>query len=172
MLSVIVGLIPRQPTLFIEPACERPNHPSVAKSLNNLANLNNIQGRYKEAEPLFRRALPILEKSLGATHPNVGTLVNNLGALYNAQGKYSESEPLLKRALAIKEKALGPNHPDVVETLNNLANIYNIREQYRQSERFAKGTDALANVVRERQELIAKWDRFDKQLISSFVSLR
>jgi len=73
--------------------------------------------------------------------------------------------------LAIKEKALGPNHPDVVETLNNLANIYNIREQYRQSERFAKGTDALANVVRERQELIAKWDRFDKQLISSFSEI-
>src|SRR5262249_44602667 len=33
-----------------------PNHPQVAKSLNNLALLYRAQGRYAEAEPLFKRS--------------------------------------------------------------------------------------------------------------------
>jgi len=36
-----------------------PSHPIVAASLNNLAQLYNAQGRYMEAEPLFKRALSI-----------------------------------------------------------------------------------------------------------------
>ena len=32
------------------------------------------QGKYSEAEPLFKRALAIDEKALGPDHPNVGTL--------------------------------------------------------------------------------------------------
>jgi tetratricopeptide (TPR) repeat protein len=36
-------------------------HPAVATSLNNLAALYQVQGRYGEAEPLHRRALAILE---------------------------------------------------------------------------------------------------------------
>ena len=42
----------------------------VGTSLNNLAALHRDQGRYEEAEPLYQRAVAILEKSLGADHPN------------------------------------------------------------------------------------------------------
>jgi tetratricopeptide (TPR) repeat protein len=34
-----------------------PNHPQVATSLNNLALLYQAQGKYAEAEPLYKRAL-------------------------------------------------------------------------------------------------------------------
>ena len=34
-----------------------PEHPSTLSSVNNLAALYDAQGRYGEAEPLFRRAL-------------------------------------------------------------------------------------------------------------------
>ncbi|MFM8922532.1 MAG: tetratricopeptide repeat protein, partial [Microcystis panniformis] len=40
-------------------------HPAVATSLNNLANLYCAQGKYAEAEPLFLRSLEICEKQLG-----------------------------------------------------------------------------------------------------------
>ena len=46
------------------------DHPDVATSLNNLAALYYDQGRYKEAEPLFLRALAILFEKLGDDHPN------------------------------------------------------------------------------------------------------
>ncbi len=90
-----------------------PEDPRLAQSLNNLAGLYNSQGKYAEAEPLYRRALAIAEATLGPEHPNVAPGINNLGALYLAQGKYAEAEPLFQRSLAIWEKALGPEHPDV-----------------------------------------------------------
>ena len=45
------------------------DHPHVATSLNNLADLYQAMGRYAEAEPLYRRSLEIREKQLGATTP-------------------------------------------------------------------------------------------------------
>jgi len=56
-------------------------HPSVATSLNNLALLLKAQGKYGEAEPLYRRAVRICEQSLGASHPNTITMQNNLEVL-------------------------------------------------------------------------------------------
>ncbi len=90
-----------------------PQDPRLARSLNNLAELYRVQGRYAEAEPLHKRALAIREKALGPEHPDVAQSLNNLALLYPAQGKYAEAEPLHKRALAIWEKALGPEHPNV-----------------------------------------------------------
>ena len=101
-----------------------PDHPDVAVSLNNLAELYRAQGRYAEGEPLHKRALTIREKALGPNHPDVALSLNNLAGINHAQGRYSDEEPLLKRALAIREKALGPDHPDVAQTLNNLAEFY------------------------------------------------
>ncbi len=59
-----------------------PEHPSVATTLNNLALLYESQGKYEEAEPLYKRALAILEKVLGFDHPNTVTVRNNLNDFY------------------------------------------------------------------------------------------
>jgi tetratricopeptide (TPR) repeat protein len=47
----------------------RPDHPNVATSLNNLADLYSVLGRHVEAEPLYTRALAIYGKALGPFHP-------------------------------------------------------------------------------------------------------
>ena len=59
------------------------------------------QGRYEEAEPLYKRALEIRERVLGPDHPDTATSLNNLAILYDNQGRYEEAEPLYKRALEI-----------------------------------------------------------------------
>ena len=46
-----------------------PDHPDVATALHNLAGLCRSQGRYAEAELLYRRSLKIREAKLGATTP-------------------------------------------------------------------------------------------------------
>ena len=46
-----------------------PDHPDVATSLNNLAALYQSQGRYAEAEPLYKRALAIRRRRSGPTTP-------------------------------------------------------------------------------------------------------
>src|SRR3989338_4939373 len=53
-----------------------PDHPHVAASLNNLAELYKAQGKYAQAEPLHKRALEILGKVLGPDHPHVATSLN------------------------------------------------------------------------------------------------
>ena len=111
-----------------------PNDPSVATSLNNLAELYRVQGKYAEAEPLFERSLAITEKALGKDHPSVATSLNNLAGLYRAQGKYAEAEPLYERSLAIYEKALGKDHPSVATSLNNLAGLYDEQGKYAEAE--------------------------------------
>ena len=85
-----------------------PEHPNVATSLNNLAELYRAQGLYAAAEPLYKRSLAIREKALGPEHPAVAASLNNLAELYRAQGKYTAAEPLYQRSLAIGEKVLGP----------------------------------------------------------------
>ena len=93
----------------------------MAWPLTNLASVYASQGKYGEAEGLYRRALAIREQALGANHPEVANSLDGLASVYQMQGKYGEAEGVYTRALAIKEKALGASHPDVAKTLNNLA---------------------------------------------------
>ena len=48
-----------------------PQDPRLATTLNNLGEVYRAQGRYAEAEPLYKRALAIREKALGPEHPDV-----------------------------------------------------------------------------------------------------
>jgi tetratricopeptide (TPR) repeat protein len=102
--------------------------------LNNLSTLYDTQGRYADAEPLFKRSLAIQEKSLGPDHPFVATSLKNLAFLYQNQGRYSDAEPLCLRSLAIREKSFGPDHPDVANLLNNLAGLYYVEARYSDAE--------------------------------------
>ncbi len=95
-----------------------------------------LQGRarYREAEPLYQRALAIWEQSLGPDHPDVASSLYGLANLYSDQGKYSEAEPLYQRALAIWEQSLSPDHPDVAYPLNGLASLYSEQGKYSEAE--------------------------------------
>ena len=97
-----------------------PDHPSTARSLNNLAILYNSQGLYEEALPLFQRALTISEQALGPDHPDVALSLNNLASLFLASNRKKEAEHLLERAARIMERALGPDHPLTKEVRQNL----------------------------------------------------
>ena len=56
-------------------------HPNLAIRLNNLAFLYQVQGRYTEAEPLYRRSLGIFEKVLGKGHRSTETVRANYASL-------------------------------------------------------------------------------------------
>ena len=96
-------------------------HPSVASSLNNLAELYRSQGRYAEAEPLYQRALLLRQELLGDKHPDVATSINNLATLYESQGRYAEAEPLYHQALLLMEQLLGIAHPNTITVKGNYA---------------------------------------------------
>ncbi len=110
-----------------------PEHPDVAHSLNNLAEVYR-QGKYAQAEPLYQRALAIWEQTLGPVHPYVAIGLNNLALLYFTQGKYVQAEPLFQRAISIWEKIPGAEDPHIANSLNSLAELYRVQGKYAQAE--------------------------------------
>jgi tetratricopeptide (TPR) repeat protein len=110
-------------TLAIDEKTYGPDHPNVARDLNNLAQLLKATNHLAEAEPLIRRALAIDEKRYDPNHPAVGIRAGDLAGLLETTGRLAEAEPLFRRALAIHEASLGPDHPYVATGLNNLARL-------------------------------------------------
>jgi tetratricopeptide (TPR) repeat protein len=69
----------------------------IAISLDSLANLHRVQGRYGEAEPLYHQALELRRQRLGDVHPDVATSLDNLATLYHAQSFYNQQNHCLLR---------------------------------------------------------------------------
>ncbi len=83
----------------------------MAQSLNNLAALYDSQGKYAEAEPLYRRALAIREKALGPEHPSVATALENYAGLLRKTNREVEAARLEASAQAIRAKHAAKNPP-------------------------------------------------------------
>src|SRR5207249_10620113 len=62
------------------------------------------RGKYAQAEPLYRGALEIREKALGAADPLLAEVWNDLGFLCLHRRKYKEAEIWLGKAVEVWEK--------------------------------------------------------------------
>jgi len=120
-------------------------------SINNLAFLYNSQGRYGEAEPLYKRCLQLSEEVLGPKHPDTLTSINNLSELYRSQGRYGEAEPLYKQFLQLSKEVLGPKHPSTLISINNMATLYESKGKYREAELLYKRCLQLS------EEILGLW---------------
>ncbi|MFP6742006.1 MAG: tetratricopeptide repeat protein, partial [Alphaproteobacteria bacterium] len=80
------------------------DHPSVATSLNKLAEMLSAEGLYDAAEPLYMRARAVWEKAFGPDHPDVATGLENYAALLRNTGRNDEAVTLESRAKATRAK--------------------------------------------------------------------
>ena len=86
------------------------NHPSSARTLNNLGMTLDLQGEHSEAEVIYRRALHLNTELWGPVHTETATTANNLaGALFN-QGRYEEAESIYQYAYQICIPCFGTDH--------------------------------------------------------------
>jgi tetratricopeptide (TPR) repeat protein len=92
--------------------------------LNQTGYYLDVRAEYAQAEPLYRSAIMIYEKTLGPDHHHTAASLNNLATLYLAQSRNAEAELLYRQALEIKENVLGPEHPSTATSLNNLALLF------------------------------------------------
>ena len=72
-----------------------------ATELNDLAELYNKQGKWNQAEPLYKESLAIRKKVLGNEHADVANSLYNLAELHQKGGKYDEA------AIKKKKKRFG-----------------------------------------------------------------
>ncbi|KAJ5712950.1 uncharacterized protein N7483_010131 [Penicillium malachiteum] len=102
--------------------------------LYGLGNLYSDQGKLREAEEMYQRALAGYEKAVGPDHTSTLNTVNSLGNLYFHQGKLKEAEEMYQRALTGFEKALGPDHISTLNTVNNLGSLYSDQGKLKEAE--------------------------------------
>ncbi|WP_293226218.1 tetratricopeptide repeat protein [Microcoleus sp. PH2017_16_JOR_D_A] len=69
-----------------------------------MAELYRSQGRYRDAEPLYKQALEMWQRFFKGDHPHVAISLNNLALLYDSQGRYRDAEPLYKQALEMTKR--------------------------------------------------------------------
>jgi tetratricopeptide (TPR) repeat protein len=127
-----------------DPDAERIYQSLRVTSLNNQALSLESKGDFVSAEPLFRSALALAEKALGADHPDTAGSLNNLAGLLESKGDYAGAEPLYRRALSIAEKTLGPNHPNTATALDNLAGLLEAEGNYAGAEPLYRRALAIA----------------------------
>ncbi len=109
-------------------------HPEVAKSLNDLAEVLRRKGDLKTAEARYREALAMQRKLLGQEHPDVAESLDNLAIVLDSKGDFKEAEPLFRFALAMRRELLGKEHAKVAESLNNLAELLRKKGDYATAE--------------------------------------
>ena len=84
-----------------------PRHPSTLNSVNNLASLLKKQGKYDEAEPLYREALKVWRETLGDRHPLTLAYMNNLGNLLQDMGDAANVHEWFREFCETNEPATG-----------------------------------------------------------------
>jgi len=94
-------------------------HPDVALALQAQGEIQHDLDRDDLAEPLYRRAISILEESRGGS-TLVGSALLSLANLLQGQEKYADAIALYRRGLAIQERTVGPENNRVAATLDML----------------------------------------------------
>jgi len=111
-------------------------HPNILTTIHNLAAAFEKQGRYSEAEDLYRQASDGRLEVLGNKHPDTLISKNNLGVLYCAQDRASEAESLHWEVLDARRQVLGEKHPSTFQSLHNLAAACKKQGKYSEAEDF------------------------------------
>jgi tetratricopeptide (TPR) repeat protein len=161
------------------------DHPDVARSLNNLADLYEKEQRFADAEPLFKRALAIREQAVGSDHPETAALVNNLASLDQEQGRIGDGLPLVERmigpgraqARAALPVLLDAGRQQLMPQEEALDDALDVVQHGAQSSaatavnklavRLAAGSDHLAELVRRDQDLAGEAETLDKAIIAA-----
>ena len=76
-----------------------------SETVNNLGALYSDQGRLKDAEMMYERALAGYEKAMGPEHTSTLNTVKYLGILYVNQGRLKDAKMMYERVRAGKENA-------------------------------------------------------------------
>ncbi len=105
-----------------------------AHLLHSVGDYLDDRARYREAEPLYRRALAIREQVLGPEHPTTAMSLYSLAGLCQAQGRFEEAESLYQGALTIYEQVLGPEHSTIAGSIDSLAGLYRVQGRYEEAE--------------------------------------
>jgi tetratricopeptide (TPR) repeat protein len=113
------------------------NHPLVAASLDNLAEMFIQRHNFDQAEALYRRSLSILETQSDSSL--LAMTRCKLAKLYARQRRNPmQAEKLYREALGAWKQAPEHDHPQIGLTLTGLAEVYISQNNYAEAEPLLK----------------------------------
>ena len=112
--------------------------------LHSLGWCSLLQGKYSEAEAIYRQTLQLRETVLGKDHPDTLASMNNLAISLRNQGKYAEAEAIYRQTLQLRETVLGKDHPSTLASINNLAISLDNQGRYTEAEAIRRREDGKA----------------------------
>ncbi|KIN05367.1 hypothetical protein OIDMADRAFT_177562 [Oidiodendron maius Zn] len=115
--------------------------------LHNLGWCSFLQGKYSEAEAIYRQALQLRETVLGKDHPDTLASMDNLASSLHSQGKYADAEAMDRQVLQLRETVLGKDHPETLGSMNNLASSLHSQGKYADAEAMHRQTMQLKETV-------------------------
>jgi Flp pilus assembly protein TadD len=84
-----------------------PKHPVTLRCMNNLGVALRVQGRYREAEGIYRQALELGEKVLGLEHPSTCRVAENLARVLWGQKQYEGASTLVGELVPRRQQING-----------------------------------------------------------------
>ncbi|MCF7809977.1 tetratricopeptide repeat protein [bacterium] len=97
----------------------------LARLYRIMAKTCHEEGRFHQADSLYRSALTILEKQHVDDQDDYIDILSEIAILYHESGQYAEADSLYCLSLDLHENLVGSGSPDLVSTLTNLANLKN-----------------------------------------------
>jgi len=97
---------------------------TYARASGMLGRILSTTGRAREAEPLLREALALLEPRVPRQSNPMATILGNLGDCLAAQARYAEAEPLLNESYTILKAVHLPQSPMLDEARQRLVSLY------------------------------------------------
>ncbi|KAK3693269.1 hypothetical protein B0T22DRAFT_496127 [Podospora appendiculata] len=105
------------------------------------------RGRWREKEPVDKRAYEFRRKRLGEKHPDTIGSTANLAETYHQQGRYEEVEKISVEVLALRRDILGEKHPDTIRSMAELAATYHQQGRYEEDKKISVEVLALRRDV-------------------------
>jgi tetratricopeptide (TPR) repeat protein len=99
------------------------------------------QGRYTDAEAIYREILAIDTRISGPESADALRAMSNLAIALDLERRYNESESLFDRVIALRTRTLGPKHPKTLASMDAKA------EMLEHASRFAEAEQAFNEVV-------------------------
>jgi len=97
------------------------DHPDVAVSIQHLGRVRRVQGRYAEAEALYRQALATFARTGGREQAVYADALSDLAFLLPYLSRVAEAESVYRETLAIRRRVLPPDDPAVPEAVMRVA---------------------------------------------------
>lgn len=118
----------------------KPNPGRVAQANNNLALILMIEGKYDEAEALFRKAQQQWAALYGEVHPDIAALLNNLAGLYRERGDFADAESAYRQSLDMRRQLYGERSTPALQSSNNLAVLLSNMGRFAEAEELQRFT--------------------------------